>query len=72
MTQSAFSIIVDFIKLISDAKIPKNFNDCGNTFLELVGDEKINFSKKWFCKTCNEAVIIINNKQRMCNNCSNR
>ena len=72
LSQSAFSIVLNFIELVSDMDVPKDFNDCGNRFLKLVGEQSIAFSKKWFCKSCNVEVVLTHNKQRICNICNKR
>ena len=72
LSQSSFSIVVGFVKLISDLQVPKNFDDCGNTFLKLVNDKAIKSSKIWFCLECNKKVELTQSRQRMCNICCTR
>jgi hypothetical protein len=72
LSQSAFSLVLDFVELISEMDAPKDFDDCGNTFLKLIGEQKIAYSKKWYCKSCNLEVNLNTPKQRMCYICCKR
>ncbi len=49
---------MSFVELVSDVEVPKNFTDCGNSFLKLLGDQKIVISKRWYCKSCNVEVHV--------------
>jgi hypothetical protein len=72
LSQSAFSLVLNFVELISEMDAPKDFDDCGNTFLKLLSEQKIAYSKKWFCKSCNLEVSLKTPKQRMCYICCKR
>jgi len=58
ISQAAFPIILSFVELISDVEVPKDFNECGNSFLKLLNEQKIAVSKRWFCKSCDVEVSV--------------
>ena len=58
ISQAAFPIILSFVELISDVEVPKDFNECRNSFLKLLNEQKIAVSKRWFCKSCDVEVSV--------------
>jgi hypothetical protein len=72
ITQSAFSVVLNFTTIVTDLEIPKDFDSCANMFLKSLNIKKIDYSKKWFCDNCNKVTIPVHQKQRMCQICFNK
>lgn len=67
-TQASFKMVLEFTQLFTDLQIPSNFNQ----LIQTIGEENIEYSKKWFCNKCQIQIEPTKSNQRICTVCSNR
>lgn len=67
-TQSAFKSVIEFTQLLTPIKLPKDFDK----LMRQIDQEKLNFTKNWFCQKCLKYVSLSQSKQRNCENCNTR
>ncbi len=67
-TQSAFKLALEHTQLFTKIKIPKTIDQ----LIAKIEDEKLTYTKKWFCQNCKQELTLENNKQRKCLICSNK
>ena len=70
ITQASFSDVMKTFQMITNLKLPTSFNSCAKKLLNFFG-EKIDYSKKWFCVSC-ELFVTIEQHQRNCKKCLKR
>jgi hypothetical protein len=67
-TQSAFKLLLEHTQLFTNIKLPKSIDQ----IITKIEEEKLTYSKKWYCQNCKEEVNLENNKQRNCFKCLNK
>lgn len=68
LTQEALKLVIEHTQLLTNIKIPKTFNQLMSRIL----DEKPDYTKTWYCKTCNSYVELSDCKQRICSTCNSK
>ena len=71
LTQSAFITVSELITCLTDLKIPRTFDKCINTVLEL-NKEKIRSDLAFYCVNCKFFASNSSGYQRKCVQCKNR
>ncbi len=71
LTQSAFSVILEFFSVIPPIKVPKTFDECSKILLNSTKD-KIVYNKFWFCYACKEKTELLTRYSRSCEKCHSK
>jgi len=67
-TRDAFAKVIEFAQLLTNVKIPKSFDQ----LMKHINEEKLEYSKVFFCQKCVNKVELNNSKQRTCELCNER
>ena len=67
-TRESFKQIIELSQLLTNIKIPKTFEQ----LMLRVSEEKLDYTKVFFCQQCVTQVDLSNSKQRTCGQCNNR
>lgn len=67
-TQSSLKNNLEVLNSLHGNKLPKSFDQLSDYVLNL-GNDRVNYVKKWYCNHCNAFVEVDNSRQRECLAC---
>jgi rubrerythrin len=69
MTHSALSLVAELTQLVTNSNnMPKKFRD----LITRVSKDQVDYTKIWFCQTCNVQIVLNKPSQRECEYCNKR
>ena len=71
MTQHALTLVLQLINVMTNHHLPKSFDELSKQILKSNND-RIEYTKKWYCSSCKKHITIDSRFQRICSFCKER